>query len=296
LAVSALIVIAVVFCVPSSVIYLRTGEALKQDVQNSSGTNYALEIRIVLSDLDLPSAKYHIQILVNDNPSPGVGSTFFDSTGSFVSKSFYMRIGDMVQIFSAGNPALPIEIDTKFSSYTLDLYPFDTWQTSIKLDARLNNTHEQIPINTIVSPALLPYFFYNYITFDSGGVNITLTRDTTTKVLFFMSMIAMWVLTISTVMVIYTAIYEKKKPEVDMMVVTAALLFGLNVIRGMAPDVPAVGMLGDVYGYFWSITILIITTFVIMILWVLRPDDGNHHDLRDHVLRPDNGNIQQHSA
>ena len=123
---------------------------------------------------DLTSAGYHIQL--NLNTSSGIPG-LFDPTGLFINTNFSLLIGDQVQTFSVGNPASSVEMDAKFISGNLAMYPFDTWLASIDLDARFNGTEMQIPINVCVYTGLMPYYLYNNIQFDSKGIKLTITRS-----------------------------------------------------------------------------------------------------------------------
>ncbi len=106
---------------------------------------------------------------------------------------------------------------------------------------------------------------------DLVGIDMTISRSTTTKFFSFFVMIMMWGLTISVLFLTASVVLRGRKPELGMFSFTAALLFAFATVRNAQPGTPPIGTYSDFISFFWAEVIIALCLVVLVFAWLLRP-------------------------
>ena len=106
---------------------------------------------------------------------------------------------------------------------------------------------------------------------DLVGIDMKISRATTTKFFSFFVMIMMWSLTISVLFLTMSVLLRGRKPELGMFSFTAALLFAFATVRNAQPGTPPIGTYSDFISFFWAEVIIALCLVVLVFTWLLRP-------------------------
>ena len=106
---------------------------------------------------------------------------------------------------------------------------------------------------------------------DYVGIDMTISRASTTKFFSFFIMIMMWGLTIAVLFLTLSCVLRGRKVELGMFSFTAALLFAFASVRGAQPGTPPIGTYSDFISFFWAEVIIALCLVVLVFTWLLRP-------------------------
>ncbi len=106
----------------------------------------------------------------------------------------------------------------------------------------------------------------NYALFD-----VNFERSSTG--IFFSMFIAvmMWGLSIGVLFLVLSIVIRKRKPEIAMCSLMAALLFAFYAVRNSQPNVPPIGVFSDFISFFWAEIIVAACLLIGTFAWILRP-------------------------
>lgn len=105
---------------------------------------------------------------------------------------------------------------------------------------------------------------------DYVGINMTVTRASTTKFFSLFVMVMMWGLTIAVLLLTLSVVLRGRKVEVSMFSFTAALLFAFSTVRNAQPGTPPVGTYSDFISFFWAEVIIALCLVALVFTWVMR--------------------------
>ena len=106
---------------------------------------------------------------------------------------------------------------------------------------------------------------------DYVGIDMTISRASTTKFFSFFIMIMMWGLTIAVLLLTLSCVLRGRKVELAMFSFTAALLFAFASVRGAQPGTPPIGTYSDFISFFWTEVIIALCLVILVFTWLLRP-------------------------
>lgn len=106
---------------------------------------------------------------------------------------------------------------------------------------------------------------------DLVGIDMTITRASTTKFFSLFVMVMMWGLTISVLLLTLSCVLRGRKVELAMFSFTAALLFAFAAVRNAQPGTPPIGTYSDFISFFWAEVIIALCLVVLVFTWLLRP-------------------------
>ena len=106
---------------------------------------------------------------------------------------------------------------------------------------------------------------------DLVGIDMTITRASTTKFFSLFVMVMMWGLTIAVLLLRLSCVLRGRKVELAMFLFTAALLFAFASVRGAQPGTPPIGTYSDFISFFWAEVIIALCLVVLVFTWLLRP-------------------------
>jgi len=106
---------------------------------------------------------------------------------------------------------------------------------------------------------------------DLVGIDMTITRASTTKFFSLFVMVMMWGLTIAVLLLTLSCVLRGRKVELAMFSFTAALLFAFASVRGAQPGTPPIGTYSDFISFFWAEVIIALCLVVLVFTWLLRP-------------------------
>ena len=108
-------------------------------------------------------------------------------------------------------------------------------------------------------------------TSDYVGIDMTISRASTTKFFSFFVMIMMWGLTIGVMFMTLSVALRGRKVELAMFSFTAALLFAFAAVRNAQPGTPPIGTYSDFISFFWAEVIIALCLIILVFTWLLRP-------------------------
>ncbi len=108
-------------------------------------------------------------------------------------------------------------------------------------------------------------------TADYVGIDMTISRASTTKFFSFFVMAMMWGLTIGVLFLTLSVVLRGRKVELAMFSFTAALLFAFATVRNAQPGTPPIGTYSDFISFFWAEVIIALCLIILVFTWVLRP-------------------------
>jgi hypothetical protein len=106
---------------------------------------------------------------------------------------------------------------------------------------------------------------------DLVGIDMTITRASTTKFFSLFVTVMMWGLTISVLLLTLSCVLRGRKVELAMFSFTAALLFAFAAVRNAQPGTPPIGTYSDFISFFWAEVIIALCLVVLVFTWLLRP-------------------------
>lgn len=106
---------------------------------------------------------------------------------------------------------------------------------------------------------------------DYVGIDMTISRASTTKFFSIFVMLMMWGLTLAVLLLTLSVVLRGRKVELAMFSFTAALLFAFASVRNAQPGTPAIGTYSDFISFFWAEVIIALCLVVLVFTWLLRP-------------------------
>jgi hypothetical protein len=106
---------------------------------------------------------------------------------------------------------------------------------------------------------------------DYVGIEMSITRASTTKFFSMFVMLMMWGLTLAVLLLTLSVVLRGRKVELAMFSFTAALLFAFASVRGAQPGTPPIGTYSDFISFFWAEVIIALCLVVLVFTWLLRP-------------------------
>jgi len=108
-------------------------------------------------------------------------------------------------------------------------------------------------------------------TSDYVGIDMTISRASTTKFFSLFVMTMMWGLTVAVLFMTLSVVLRGRKVELAMFSFTAALLFAFATVRNAQPGTPPIGTYGDFISFFWAEVIIALCLITLVFTWLLRP-------------------------
>ena len=108
-------------------------------------------------------------------------------------------------------------------------------------------------------------------TSDYVGIDMTISRASTTKFFSFFVMAMMWGLTLGVLFLTLSVVLRGRKVELAMFSFTAALLFAFAAVRNAQPGTPPIGTYSDFISFFWAEVIIALCLIILVFTWLLRP-------------------------
>ena len=84
--------------------------------------------------------------------------------------------------------------------------------------------------------------------------------------------VMMWALSIGVLFLVLSVVVRKRKPEIAMCSLMAALLFAFYAVRNSQPNVPPIGVFSDFISFFWAEIIVAACLLIGTFTWILRPN------------------------
>jgi Domain of unknown function (DUF4436) len=106
---------------------------------------------------------------------------------------------------------------------------------------------------------------------DYVGIDMTISRASTTKFFSIFVMLMMWGLTLAVLLLTLSVVLRGRKVELAMFSFTAALLFAFASVRNAQPGTPPIGTYSDFISFFWAEVIIALCLVVLVFTWLLRP-------------------------
>lgn len=106
---------------------------------------------------------------------------------------------------------------------------------------------------------------------DYVGIDMTISRASTTKFFSIFVMTMMWGLTIGVMFLTLSVVLRGRKVELAMFSFTAALLFAFAAVRNAQPGTPPIGTYSDFISFFWAEVIIALCLIILVFTWLLRP-------------------------
>ena len=106
---------------------------------------------------------------------------------------------------------------------------------------------------------------------DYVGIDMTISRASTTKFFSFFVMAMMWGLTLGVIFLTLSVVLRGRKVELAMFSFTAALLFAFAAVRNAQPGTPPIGTYSDFISFFWAEVIIALCLIILVFTWVIRP-------------------------
>jgi hypothetical protein len=106
---------------------------------------------------------------------------------------------------------------------------------------------------------------------DYVGIDMTISRASTTMFFSLFVMLMMWGLTIVVIFLTLSVAVRGRKVEVAMFSFTAALLFAFATVRNAQPGAPPIGTFSDFISFFWAEVFIALCLVILVLTWLLRP-------------------------
>jgi len=106
---------------------------------------------------------------------------------------------------------------------------------------------------------------------DLTGILLSLSRSEEALSISLLAMVLMMVLATSIFIMSLKAIHPGGGLELVPLSLAISLLFGLPALRNIQPDVPTIGMRGDLMSFIPAEVIVAVSIVVIAWTWILRP-------------------------
>ena len=106
---------------------------------------------------------------------------------------------------------------------------------------------------------------------DYVGIDMTISRASTTMFFSLFVMLMMWGLTIVVIFLTLSVVVRGRKVEVGMFSFTAALLFAFATVRNAQPGAPPIGTYSDFISFFWAEVFIALCLVILVFTWLLSP-------------------------
>jgi hypothetical protein len=106
---------------------------------------------------------------------------------------------------------------------------------------------------------------------DYVGIDMNISRASTTMFFSLFVMLMMWGLTIVVIFLTLSVVVRGRKVEVGMFSFTAALLFAFATVRNAQPGAPPIGTFSDFISFFWAEVFIALCLVILVFTWLLRP-------------------------
>ncbi|KAJ1537513.1 hypothetical protein HK405_014583, partial [Cladochytrium tenue] len=163
------------------------------------------------------------------------------------------------------------------STGSILLYPFDVHTNTYNITAyEGSNTSLPIPIclqfkNIVENFQVTVTPRYLNDAHATLAMTVQVARNTTTRLFSVFTGLLMWVLGVSVTRFAIDAMSDPRKQiEGPVMGVCIAMLFALPALRNTQPNIPPIGVLSDVYAFFWAELSIIFTGLTQIILYGIR--------------------------
>lgn len=102
-------------------------------------------------------------------------------------------------------------------------------------------------------------------------IGLTVRRSTTVVGYALFVMGAMWLLSLSVIRLIWSALFEGRKIEVGMFSFLGAMMFAFPALRNSQPGAPALGTFSDFISFFWAEGTIALALLVLVTAFLSRP-------------------------
>ncbi|KAJ1568031.1 hypothetical protein HK405_003855 [Cladochytrium tenue] len=176
--------------------------------------------------------------------------------------------------YTAG--AVASDFSGTFAAYTTVAdYPFETYDVSMtvyaehKVGEALDSLYE-ILVTMDTGNYVSGFSFEDPVMVDAAdgvsaaNVQLTFHRNAMTKATVVFTWIVMHAWAMMVVLITAQVAFRQRDPD-PVMTWTAAAVFTIGSIRGIQPRVPAIGTVGDVVTYVWTIMVIAVASFILFI-------------------------------
>jgi hypothetical protein len=154
-----------------------------------------------------------------------------------------------------------------------DVAPADIQQ--FEVDSKTLALNEPVPVVVNLTASATGLRFEGQITRTIGqdftGILLSLSRSEEAMIISLLAMVLMMVLAISIFIMSLKATQPGGGLELVPLSLAMSLLFGLPALRNIQPDVPTIGMRGDLRSFISAEVIVAVSIVVIAWTWILRP-------------------------
>ena len=145
----------------------------------------------------------------------------------------------------------------------------------LEVDSKTLALNEPVPVAVNISASVTGLRFEGQVTRTVGrdvtGILLSLSRSEEAMSISLLAMVLMMVLAISIFIMSLKATQPGGGLELVPLSLAISLLFGLPALRNIQPDVPTIGMRGDLMSFIPAEVIVAVSIVVIAWTWILRP-------------------------
>lgn len=145
----------------------------------------------------------------------------------------------------------------------------------LELDSKTLALNEPVPVTVELSASATGLRFEGQVTRTVGqdvtGILLSLSRSEEAMIISLLAMVLMMVLSISIFIMTLKATRPGAGLDLVPLSLAVSLLFGLPALRNIQPDVPSIGMRGDLISFMSAEVIVAVSIVVIAWTWILRP-------------------------
>jgi hypothetical protein len=125
--------------------------------------------------------------------------------------------------------------------------------------------NSSIPIAFYTASSLQLYEVASVVEEYDGTVyfGFKVVRSITTRIFSMFIVFVMWMISLIKFFTALSFWLLKKKIELPLLALSGALLFGLPALRNSQPGVPPIGVMADVFGFFWNQMLIALTSIFI---------------------------------
>ncbi len=188
--------------------------------------------------------------------------------------------GKQEQAFDKGKPMNPLDVTLNMDGQASS-YPFDSHLAQLELYVtappadKSGGEEEEVPVGLTFFGSLHGLSIEAAQSPESANgyelLDITVSRSASTMVFAIFGMVVMWLIAAAVLFVVLSVIFGGRKPELAMLSLGAALLFGFYAFRNSMPGTPPIGTLSDVLAFFWAEAVAALALIALTTVWLLRP-------------------------
>lgn len=191
----------------------------------------------------------------------------------------YPATKDQSRTYRAGDYIGPMDIDVDTSG-EVAMYPWDEHGCLVEILALKPGQGGQpvgVPVRVSVEASVsgldLGVVVEKDKELNGGDVTIVLgiIRSAVTKSMVIFSMVLLWILT-ATVVVMAVLVLRGRKLEMVMFPFAGTILFSMLVFRNALPGAPPIGCLSDYLAFFWGYAFVTLALVAFTVTWVRRRD------------------------